>query len=130
MTTTKPFPTLAVLSAITGKLVTKDFGDVHAVLEFMAGGPVWTHQLPRVGREAQPVILEARPDLAVAIKEAEEVTPENWQTFADIWSTRYGAEIAVPRMTAEQHVDKGPLDELAEMMPDKPIVVVETGRRE
>lgn len=57
------FSTGAILSAISGKLVC-DFSEVHACIEAMAGGPVWTHQLPAVMRQLEPAAKAAFPDLA------------------------------------------------------------------
>ena len=53
----------AILSAISGKLVC-DFRELHACIEAMAGGPVWTHQLPTVWRQLEPAMRAAFPDLA------------------------------------------------------------------
>jgi hypothetical protein len=57
------FRTDAILSAIGGKLLC-DFSDMHACIEAMAGGPVWTHQLPAVMRQLEPLARAAFPELA------------------------------------------------------------------
>lgn len=53
----------AILSAISGRLLCP-FSDMHAVIEAMAGGPVFTHQLPAVRRSLEPAMRAAFPDLA------------------------------------------------------------------
>jgi hypothetical protein len=117
------FPTAAVLSAATGVLVCP-ISDVYAVLNWMTGEDVYTHQLPRVSREAQPVILALHPELSEAYAEAKEVTPANWPEWLGRWLLRYGETITVPRLTEDQHERIDPHSELAEKMhPDRIVVV-------
>lgn len=121
---TKEFPTNDVLSTITGRLM-GDIGGVYQVLNWMTGEDVFTHQLPRIGREATPVMLAAHPQLAQAIEEADQVTPDNWREWLQRWEDRYGPTIAVPKFTADTHERIDPLSELAEKVsPDKIIPVV------
>lgn len=120
---TKDFSTADVLSTVTGRLVGKIDG-VYAVCNWMTGESVFTHQLPRISREAQAVMLAHRPDLAQAVAEAEQVDTTNWRTWLTEWISRYGTTIAVPKMTADQHERIDPLSELAEKVhPDNIIVV-------
>lgn len=123
MTETKEFPTSAVISAITGRLI-GDIDGVYEVLTFMSGMPVWTHQLGRVSKEAWPVVTAMHPALNALAAEAEQVTPENWQEWRDLWLDRYGPTIAVPLMNQDQHESIDPLSELAEKMHPSKIVVV------
>lgn len=113
-TETQSFPTRAVLSAITGRLVT-DIGEVYEVLNFMTGESLFTHQLPRVSREAGPAVLSLHPELSAAFDEAEnEVNRDNWREWRATWERRYGAEITVPKMDRNQHERIDPMSELAE----------------
>lgn len=121
--TTKAFPTSSVLSVLTGRLLGKIDG-VYEVTSFMAGESVYTHQIPRVSREAVPVILAMHPHLQAAIDEAEQVTPENWQQWLSTWTDRYGDEIAVPAMTISEHERIDPLSELAEKVHPSKIIAV------
>lgn len=121
--TTKAFPTSSVLSVLTGVLLGKIDG-VYEVTTFMAGEAVFTHQLPRVSKEAVPVILAMHPHLQAAIDEAEQVTPENWQQWLSTWTDRYGDEIAVPVMNIGEHERIDPLSELAEKVHPSKIIVV------
>lgn len=119
----KEFPTPDVLSTITGRLIGKIDG-VYQVLSWMTGESVFTHQIPRIGREAVPVILAAHAGLQSAIDEAEQVNPQNWQKWRDTWVDRYGPTIAVPKFTATTHERIDPLSEAAEhFRPDEMIVV-------
>lgn len=117
MSETKAFPTAVVLSTITGRLLC-DIGGVYEVLSWMTGESVFTHQLPRISREAEPVILAAHPHLREAVREAALVTTENWQDWRDRWILCYGHEIAVPKMTAAEHKAIDPISELQAMAPN------------
>ena len=127
MTSTKDFPTADVLSTITGRLM-GDIDGVYKVLEWMAGHPVWTHQLPRIGREAQPVLTNRQPELQRAIDEAEQVNPDNYREWLARWENRYGPTIAVPKFSADDHDPIDPMLELAEKVSPDRIVVVGKGR--
>lgn len=126
MIETKTFPTAVVLSTVTGRLIC-DIGGIYEVLNWMTGESVYTHQLPRIGREAELVILAAHPHLREAVDEANQVTPENWQEWRDLWIERYGAEIAVPKMTAAEHERIDPMSELAEKVRPDQIITVKVG---
>lgn len=117
MTETKAFPTAVVLSTITGRLLC-DIGGIYEVLNWMTGESVFTHQIPRISREAEPVILAAHPHLREAVREAMLVNTENWQDWRDRWIERYGPEIAVPKMTAAEHKAIDPITELQAMAPN------------
>lgn len=121
--TTKEFSTRDVLSTITGMLM-GDIGGVYEVLNWMTGESVYTHQIPRISREAQPVILALHPELASTIAEAEQVTPENYLTWRETWEKRHGLTITVPKMTIAAHERIDPLSELAEKVSPEKIVLV------
>jgi hypothetical protein len=120
---TKAFPTADVLSTVTGRLLA-DIGGIYEVCNWMTGESVYTHQLPRICREARPVIVAAYPEMAAAVTESEEVTPENFRDWLATWLGRYGATIEVPKFTADEHEAIDPMSELAEKVsPDRIIVV-------
>ncbi|MCL8382112.1 DUF7736 domain-containing protein [Xanthobacter aminoxidans] len=123
MIETKAFPTVDVISAVSGVLVS-GIGGVYEVLGWMAGESLFTHQLPRVGEEARPVAIAFDPRIAIVLGEAKQVTPDNWQEWRDRWVERLGPELSVPRLDATQHRRVHPLTELREMIPDTPVVVV------
>lgn len=123
---TKTFGTLDVISAITGVLVTPRHMDgVYEVLNWMTGESLFTHQLPRIGREAQAAMLERNPDLGPLFREAKEVTRENWREWGRRWLDRYGPTMKVHRLTRDEHEARDALSELAEFAPpEKRIMVV------
>ena len=121
---TKDFPIHAVLSTVTGRLM-GDIGGVYEVLSWMTGESVFTHQLPRISREAQPVIVAAHPSLQQAIDEAEQVNRDNSLEWLATWTQRYGETLAVPKFNHTQHERIDPMSELAEKVPPDRIVVVQ-----
>lgn len=127
MSDTKQFPIGAVLSVITGRLVSEDgIGGVYEVLNWMTDESVYTHQLPRISREAEPVLLALHPTLALAVNEAEQVDPDNWRDWLATWTARYGSSIDVPKFDAASHERIDPISELAEQVHPDRIVVVES----
>lgn len=120
---TKEFATADVLSTVTGRLLGKIDG-VYEVCNWATSESVFTHQLPRIGKEVQRMMLEHMPELQRAVDERDEVSPENWEMWRDRWIERYGKTIAVPKLTTDQHERIDPLSELAEKVhPDKIAVV-------
>lgn len=121
----KDFHISDILTVTTGKLVSsRHMAGIYDVLEWMTGGPVWTHQIPRIGREAKPVLLAAHPQLAEA--DCEGVTPENINDRIVGWVAQFGETLPVPRMGADQHERVDPISELAEKVHPSRILVVET----
>lgn len=124
----KEFPTSVAMSVITGFLVHMPFSDVHEAHEYMAGQPVWTHQIPRVSREAQAAMLALWPELAPAIDEAKTVTAENYRDVLAVWVERYGPTMMLPVLNADQHESIDPMSELAEKVHPSKIIAVEARR--
>lgn len=115
---TQAFPTGAVLSVVTDVLVSENRIDgVYEVLNWMTGESLFTHQLPRVGREAAPLIVAMHPELSAAVAEAEQVNGDNWREWLATWRARYGETIAVPRLNIAEHERIDPMSELAEKAP-------------
>jgi hypothetical protein len=53
-----------LLSVVSGKMVCQSFSDIHEAIEVLAGGPVFTHQIPAWMRANEPRLREMFPDLA------------------------------------------------------------------
>lgn len=123
---TQAFPTADVLGTITGRLL-GDIGGVYAVCEYATNGPVWTHQLPRVGRELQAVMRKATPAFEAAIAESEQVTRDNFREWLATWTARYGDTIAVPRLPESSTVN--PLTELVDMVGESRVAVIVTDEK-
>lgn len=76
MATEREFPTAGVMSTVTGRLM-GDIGDVYQVLNWMTGESVYTHQIPRICREAVPIMRVEEHERIDPISElAERVHPD------------------------------------------------------
>ncbi len=112
-----------VLTVTTGCLVsTRHMTGIYDILGFMAGEDVYTHQIPRVLREAAPALLAQHPQLADV--DASKVTPENVAEHVAGWRTKFGDTLAVAPMNENQHESIDPVSELAEKVHPSRIIVV------
>jgi hypothetical protein len=67
MTETRAFPLADILSATTGKLLSRRHMDgIYEILNYMTGQSLFTHQLGDACDKAQPALLEQHPQLADA----------------------------------------------------------------
>ena len=126
MSETKEFPLCDVISAATDYLVSeRGIGAVYDVLNFATGESLFTHQLPRVGKEFGAHLLRVRPDLQPIFDEAKDVNPSNWRHFASDWEDRFGRTITIGKMSEDDHERIDALSELAEKVHPDNIIVVE-----
>lgn len=125
MSETKKVPLGVLLSATTGCLFVGPqeggLGAFHEFVEWFTGGPVWTHEF--ANREFNAVvkadILRQHPDLPTEV----EATPENWRDVLATLTAKYGTHREVTPIP-DYGRTKGPLETLAEIAPDKPIIAV------
>lgn len=124
MAETKDFHLGDILSITTGRLVSlRHMSGVYDILNWMTGESLYTHQLPRVVREAEPVLLAALPQLA-AVEVPDFPVPERVATWLAEQVALYGETLPVPKLTADQHESIDPMSELAERVhPDKIIAI-------
>lgn len=118
-----------VLSAMTGTLVSpRGIEGMYDLLGYMTGEPgLMTHQLPRASREVEPHLRAQFPDLATL------TIPSEWpegdrKTVVMDWLAeqvaRYGEDRWVEPLAPDEHTHINPLDELAMMRPDLPVIGV------
>src|SRR5579859_629629 len=117
---TKDFHISDILTITTGRLVsTRHMGGVYDILGWMTGESLYTHQLPRVAREAEPVILAMHPQLASVDKNAE-TNLENLDAWVAARVAEFSKTLPVPKLNTDQHERIDPMSELAEKVhPDK-----------
>jgi hypothetical protein len=83
---------------------------------------VWTHQLPRVCREAKPHLLAQFPALAAVT--GDEVTPDNFAAWLYERIAEHGEWFDVVPMPEHAHESIDPISELAERVhPDRIVTV-------
>lgn len=122
--TTKTFDLGTVLTVTTGRLLT-DIDNLYDILGFMTGESLFTHQLPRASVACKGPLLEKFPELAeITVPEKSDTfdTAKKIMAWLDTQKAIYGNAFEVEPLESFEH--KNPLTELAEMMPDKPIVAV------
>jgi hypothetical protein len=121
----KKFPTADALSAITGRLVSDAGMDrVYEVLDWMAGEKLFTHQLPRVMREARALMIVKDPRLVQVCEESKQVDRNNWREWLATWTTRLGPTLDVHKFSVSTHERIDPLSELAEKISPERILIV------
>lgn len=126
---TQTFPLGTILTVTTGRLLC-DMDDLYKILEFMAGEPVWTHQLPRVSDEATPHLLAQFPRLKeIEVPEQfEGDTREELQEAVFEWLDKqieiYGNSFTVRPLPTEDHTSIDPISEIRMIRPDMPVVAV------
>jgi hypothetical protein len=55
---------LGTLLSMSTYILLTEFANLHAAIEHLAGGPVWTHQLPAAMESLHPELLRQHPWLA------------------------------------------------------------------
>lgn len=109
------FPLGAVLSVLTGKLLTRDgMRDVYGILSHMVGRQLFTHELPMAVRECAPFLQAAFPNLA-GITGAN-VNPQNLRSWLAAREKLFGNSFEVPKLEKSTLKDLNPTVSFAEAM--------------
>lgn len=120
---TKEFGLGAVVSIVDGKMVAP-FGEIHELIEWMAGEPVWTHQIPRVSDEARPALIEQFPGIDdVRVPDG----TDSWEKAAAFLATisgRFGERLDVAPIGGADHTSIDPINELRMKAPGVEIIAV------
>lgn len=123
MAKTRTFHIGDILSITTGILVSPEhIGGVYKILNHLTADNLFTHQLPRAGRECEPYLRECFPDLAAieAPEFKDEAHVHRW--LAEIVA-QHGETREVEPMADGVHEYRNPLAELEEMAPGRVIPV-------
>ena len=126
---TKNFHLGDILTVTTGRLLSPTLmHGVYAILDWMTGDSLFTHQLPRASRECGPLLLEQHPQLKDI-----EVPDFDSKEQAESWRAeqvaKYGEFLPV-RKCVEKHTHIDPIAEAAEMFGSERVIVVEAGGAE
>lgn len=114
MSERRSFPLGAILTGTTGRMLCRGgFGEFHEMVEFLTGGPVWTHEMGR--KEFADLIardlLRQHPDLPTEV----EVDGATFPAWMDNAETQYGAAREIEPIPDYRRT-KGPVETLAEMV--------------
>ena len=95
----KEFPTEAVLSLTTGRLLC-EFQEMHEAAEYLTGGSVWAHQFAHgpFNDEMRAAIFKQHPQLRDV--DASGVTTKNWTRYRDRWVKQFGPKVSLSPMAA------------------------------
>ena len=126
MTTTREFHLGDILSITTGRLVSpRHIEGVYDILGWMTGESLFTHQLPRAGRECVGPLLAQHPDLSAV------VAPDDFGGKDDVdqWLAEqvaiYGETRQVVPLPPEDHTYIGPITELHKMAPHVEVIAID-----
>lgn len=131
--TTKPFHLGTLLTITDGRLLT-DIGNVYEILGWMTGESLFTHQLPRAMAECKPHLLRQHPflksdtmqyhrDQLTKVLAATDDPKAAIEAWLNVVAHDFGSLHEVEPVP-DAHEPRDPLQELAEMMPDKPIIAL------
>jgi hypothetical protein len=94
---TREFPIGAILSVVTGVMVSENnIRGVYQILEWMTDTRLRFWQLALTADAVRPAILAAHPSLALAVSEAESITPKTAREWLALCRDRYGNSLAIP----------------------------------
>lgn len=123
MAETRTFHIGDILTVITGRLVSpRHIEGVYDILNYLTADSLFTHQLPRAGRECEPYLRERFPDLA-AVEVPEEFTdPDHVHRWLAEQVAAHGETREVEAMRDGIHEYRNPIAEAEEMMPGRVVV--------
>ena len=117
-----------VLSVTTDRLVARDHvGALYALLNFMTGDNLFTHQLPRAMNECRPALLAQHPALAGIEPPAwpDGVDPADVFAWVDSLRPTLGDQLPVVPLDPADHTRIDPISELGLLgVPPEKIIVV------
>lgn len=93
---------------------------VYDILNYMTGDNLFTHQLPRAGRECKEPLLAQHPQLREV--DSSGVNGSNWKTWLAEQSAKYGEYLDVTPLKEWTHVD--PILEAEAMVGKERVVTV------
>jgi len=112
-----------LLSVTTGRLLSPTHIDgVYDILNYMTGDNLCTHQLPRVGDECKPILLEQHPWLAEVDFSC--VNRDNWREFLADMVAKYGEWHEVIPMHPDDHEVIDPIQEMIDMKGEENVLII------
>ena len=123
MNKTREFHIGDILSVTHERLVSpRHIEGVYDILNFMTGDSLFTHQLPRAGRECAPFLFEQHP--ALKDVDATGIDGSNWSEWLDSQIAIFGETLPVQPLPDHAHEFIDPVSELAGKVHPSKIVVI------
>jgi hypothetical protein len=121
---TRDFDLGDILTIVTGNLVSPRHMDgVYDILNFIAGEPIYTHQIPRVLDEAKPVVLRQHPQLASVTFPEDAASAAGVASWLADRKAEFGDTLPISPMNIAEHERIDPVSELAERIHPSRIIV-------
>ncbi len=129
MSEAKEFSTGAAISISSGYMLAREgFGAVHELMEWLAGFPIWTHQIPRMSDELRALALAQHANLP--LREAlEPVDAERWEEVLSGWERRLGKTFTFTKGDGTLATQRNPIDEAVERFGAEKVIPIVTDRK-
>ncbi|MBE6155207.1 MAG: hypothetical protein E7164_00425 [Firmicutes bacterium] len=115
----KEFDLGVILTITTGRLFAH-YDEIYDVLNYLTGGTIHTHQMPRVSEIAKNYVLSLHPELKGVGLYTVINTWDDVKAFVDIQKEIFGEKIALsPMSNSDGYVYVDPKDEASELMSNK-----------
>lgn len=124
MSEAKDFTIGAAASITTGILLCDNFGEVHELMEWLAGFPIWTHQIPRLSNELRALALVQHPGLPTKETIGEVNRDNNWPTILADIERRLGPKLAFKKGDGNLAERRNPIEEAVELMGKGRVIAV------
>ncbi len=112
-----------VLSAYSGFLVSnRNMDGVYETLNYLTGDDLFTHQLPRAMDECKGWLEKLHPQLKEI--DCSGLTPKTLPDWLAGIVAKYGETLMLRPLPSDGHEFRNPIEELQEMVGDKPVIVV------
>lgn len=98
----KSFPTLAAATLATGTFMGGEFSTVHEAAEWLMGFPVWTHELPSLGKALSQSVCDQVPGMPSS-------AGESWERTRDLLLNQFGDTVVLLRGNGKRDPNKDPL---------------------
>lgn len=117
----KDFPIAVVLTITTGRLLSNPI-EFHDAIEYIAGEPIFTHQLGSAAKKIKPLIFKQHPDLEKIDRES--INENNYQEKLAEFEKLFGATLGIEPFARGEYPSKDALEELEEMTVDKSSIII------
>lgn len=110
-----------ILSVAYGKLLCS-IDELYAILNYLTGDNLFTHQLPRAYNECSPWVIQRLPFLRGI--NVDNINKDNWESILGELEVEYGKYHELFPIPKDEHTVKCPLKEIAEMIDKNKIISI------
>lgn len=118
----RDFPTNVVITALTGLLLC-ELGEMYEVYSFLIGRPVYTHEIPTVGRLVAPHIVSQLPQLDGL--DVSNVNRDTARSEIARFAKLFGCSLPLSPIGWNTVADRTPWETLADIIGDDNVIEVQ-----